>query len=450
MSEASGPRTWDVPESWAWSTMGEVAEVVGGGTPSTAKPEYFKGDIPWITPADLSGYGAKSIRRGARCITKTAVENSGARLMPAGTVLFSSRAPIGYVAIAANALCTNQGFKSFLLRSGIEPDYVYHYLHRAKPIAVGLASGTTFLEISGKNAARIPIPLPPLPEQRRIVEALETQFTRLDAAATSLERAQANLKRCREAVLQAVVEGRLGGVGSWPTTTLGEVLASPLCHGKSVPTRDDGFPVLRLTAIRRGTIDITERKGGDWTRDDARAFLVRPGDFLVARGNGSIRLVGRGGLAPEKCDEVAFPDTMIRVRVREDSLLPRFMRLVWDAPPVRRQIESMAKTTAGIHKINQRDMRSIFVPIPSLSDQTTTLVEAERQLSVIDATNSAVGIQLVHVARLRQSLLRLGFDGRLVAQNLHDEPASVLLDRIRHERAATLPSAKKKSLRSRR
>ena len=200
---------WRIPETWRWSRMGEVATIIGGSTPRTDRAEYFCGDVPWITPADLSRYKEKTISRGARNITQAGLENSGARLMPAKTILFSSRAPIGYVAIAANPVATNQGFKSFVLRDELQPDFVYYYLQRAKEFAVALASGTTFLEISGKNAARLPIPVPPLPEQRWIVAEIEKQFTRLEAGVAALRRVQANLKRYRAAVLKAACEGRL-------------------------------------------------------------------------------------------------------------------------------------------------------------------------------------------------------------------------------------------------
>jgi type I restriction enzyme S subunit len=200
---------WQIPQSWRWSRMGDVGTIIGGSTPRTDRAEYFGGDIPWVTPADLSKYNAKTISRGARNITKEGLENSGARLLPAGTVLFSSRAPIGYVAIAANPVATNQGFKSFVLGDELLPDFVYYYLQRAKEFAVALASGTTFLEISGKNAARLPIPIPALDEQRQIVAEIEKQFTRLEAGVAALRRVQANLKRYRAAVLKAACEGRL-------------------------------------------------------------------------------------------------------------------------------------------------------------------------------------------------------------------------------------------------
>jgi len=201
---------WNIPETWAWTCMRDVSNVVGGGTPRTSDQRNFEGgDIPWITPADLSGYGNKLISHGARNITQKGLEESGARLMPTGTVLFSSRAPIGYVAIAANPVSTNQGFKSFILEEALIPDYVYYYLQCAKDIIISLASGTTFLEISGAKAALIPISLAPIPEQNRIVKEIERRFSQLDAGVAALERAKTNLKNYRASVLQAACEGRL-------------------------------------------------------------------------------------------------------------------------------------------------------------------------------------------------------------------------------------------------
>jgi type I restriction enzyme S subunit len=189
--------------------MGNIADVVGGGTPDTLNADYFGGDIPWLTPADLSGYTAKHISSGARNITPEGLDNSGARIIPAGSVLFSSRAPIGYVALAATPICTNQGFKSFVLASGLCPDFFYYYLQHAKPLAIKLASGTTFLEISGKNAARIPVPIAPTEEQSRISDALDELLSDLDAGVVSLERVRQKLKLYRASLLKAAVDGTL-------------------------------------------------------------------------------------------------------------------------------------------------------------------------------------------------------------------------------------------------
>jgi type I restriction enzyme S subunit len=129
--------------------------------------------------------------------------------MPAGTVLFSSRAPVGYVAIAQGPVTTNQGFKSFVPSRALVPDFLYYYLQRARGLIEGLASGTTFKEISGAKARTIPIPVAPLAEQRRIAENLDAELSRLDAAVASLEAAERKLKAYRASVLKAAVEGRL-------------------------------------------------------------------------------------------------------------------------------------------------------------------------------------------------------------------------------------------------
>lgn len=199
-----------LPQGWARTTLSAVAEVVGGGTPSTKDDANFAdGNISWVTPADLTGYTAKYIGQGARSLTAKGFAECGARMMPAGTVLFSSRAPIGYVAIASRPLCTNQGFKSFIPCAAVDSEYLYHYLKSAKDLATSLASGTTFLELSGAKAATIPLSLAPLAEQRRIVARIEELLSQVDAGVAGLRDVQKKLKRYRAAVLKAACEGTL-------------------------------------------------------------------------------------------------------------------------------------------------------------------------------------------------------------------------------------------------
>ena len=146
VSEDEAP--FDLPESWVWVRVGDIGQVVGGGTPQSENSSYFSSDsIPWLTPADLYGLREKHVSKGRRDITEAGLKNSSAQLMPTDAVVFSSRAPIGYVAIAANPLATNQGFKSCVpFVSGIS-EYLYYFLkHAAKTIDEN-ATGTTFKEI---------------------------------------------------------------------------------------------------------------------------------------------------------------------------------------------------------------------------------------------------------------------------------------------------------------
>lgn len=195
---------WPIPNNWEWKKMDDVATIIGGSTPRTDRPEYFSGDIPWITPSDLSKHTAKTISHGAKNISAAGLQNSRATLLPVGAVLFSTRAPIGHVAIAATQLATNQGCKSFVMNGEVIPDFVYYYLQHARKLAVQMASGTTFLELSGKKVAQIPISVAPLPEQHRIVAEIEKQFLLLEKGVASQQ-----TEHLRQAVLQKAFTGEL-------------------------------------------------------------------------------------------------------------------------------------------------------------------------------------------------------------------------------------------------
>src|SRR5262249_49486065 len=140
---------------------------------------------------------------------------------------------------------------------------------------------------------------------------------------------------------------------------------------------------------------------------------------------------------------VAYPDTLIRVRTDSHHIDPRYLRLIWDSGPMRAQIEASARTTAGIHKINQQSLLSYVVPIPPLPEQVRITAEAERRLSVVDEQERQIEASLKRAERLRQAILKRAFQGRLVPQDPSDEPASMLLERIRAARAAPQPATRR-------
>ena len=147
--------------AWTLGTISDLGTVVGGSTPSKSKPEYYTEDgIAWITPKDLSINKAKFISHGENDITELGLKNSSASIMPEGTVLFSSRAPIGYIAIASGEVTTNQGFKSVVPKPEIGTAYVYCFLKHNLPLIEGMASGSTFKEVSGSTMKNVPAVIP--------------------------------------------------------------------------------------------------------------------------------------------------------------------------------------------------------------------------------------------------------------------------------------------------
>jgi type I restriction enzyme S subunit len=157
---------------WKEYKLCEVAEIIGGGTPSTSNPAFWNGDIPWITPKDLAEHRDVYIKRGERNITEKGFQSSSARLLPKGTVLFSSRAPIGYIAISSNPVTTNQGFKSLVTKDIICNQFLYYLIKENTEKIKSHASGTTFMEISGSVLKNLSFRFPPLPEQQAIARIL--------------------------------------------------------------------------------------------------------------------------------------------------------------------------------------------------------------------------------------------------------------------------------------
>ena len=157
---------------WKKIKISDIAEVIGGGTPSTKQPEYWGNDVPWLTPKDLSGYNKRYISNGERNISNEGLKNSSTRILPKGSILLTSRAPIGYLAIAEQDLCTNQGFKSLVLKPGNDSEFFYYLLKNNIIYIKNMSSGSTFAEISGSQVKNLEFNLPPLETQRKIARVL--------------------------------------------------------------------------------------------------------------------------------------------------------------------------------------------------------------------------------------------------------------------------------------
>ena len=166
---------------WVEKTLGDLGEIIGGATPSTKNSGYYGGNISWITPKDLSSFKGRYISRGERNITEKGLASCSTRIMPPKTVLFTSRAPIGYTAIAAKCVCTNQGFKSIVPYENVDPLFIYYLLNYNKERIKSMGSGTTFKEISGKTMQMIKVQIPRnIEDQKRLASILDSIDTKIE------------------------------------------------------------------------------------------------------------------------------------------------------------------------------------------------------------------------------------------------------------------------------
>ena len=186
---------------WKECTISDLGTVVGGATPSTKKLEnYDGGKIPWITPKDLSSFSGRYISRGERNITEVGLRSCSTQLLPVHSVLFSSRAPIGYIAIAQNEVCTNQGFKSVVPNEDTDFMFLYYLLKHNKEAIEHMGSGTTFKEVSGNTMKGISVKVPTsIEEQKKIASVLDA----LDCKIERNEEINDNLEQQAQALFKA-------------------------------------------------------------------------------------------------------------------------------------------------------------------------------------------------------------------------------------------------------
>lgn len=203
---------------WKECTIGDIGTVIGGATPlTTDSRNYDNGNIPWITPKDLSDYHERYISRGERNVTETGLKSCATQILPKNTILFSSRAPIGYVAIASNEVCTNQGFKSVIPNKDVDYLFLYYLLKYNKDTIEGMGSGTTFKEVSKKTMEQIKVRIPKdISVQRKIAGILDSLDSKIELNNQINRNLRANrvqnqtkFELCRGAAVNARERGNL-------------------------------------------------------------------------------------------------------------------------------------------------------------------------------------------------------------------------------------------------
>lgn len=390
-------------------TLNEAGTIVSGATPKTSDASNFGGDIPWITPADLSGYTKKYIAKGARNISQKGYESCSTVLMPAGSVLFSSRAPIGYVAIARNPICTNQGFKSIIPNSDIDSEFLYYQLKYLRKQIQELGSGTTFKEISAKKFGTVNIIVPPLPEQERIVARIEELFSELDKAVETLNTTKQQLAVYRQAVLKEAFD-----VTS-DVMPLGEYIDS-IEGGKSfkcieVPPQIGECGIVKVSSVTWGEFNENESKTCDRNK-----FLpekrILPGDFLFSRAN-TLQLVGNCVIVKHISKELMLSDKILRIKFKQ-QLLPQYALYFLRSKNGRQQIERLSTgNQESMRNIGQDRIRKILIPALDLCEQQRIVRAIEGRLSLCDQIEKTIEQSLQQAEALRQSILKQAFEGRL-------------------------------------
>lgn len=271
-----------LPSGWRWARLEAVCKVASGSTPRTGVSEYWDGDIPWVTPTDLGRLDRPVLAATERRITAAGLASCAAQVVPPGTVIMSSRAPIGHLAVAEVACCTNQGCKSFVPTESVDTWYLYFALKTAVPELKALGSGATFTEVSKTAVELFEIPVPPLSEQQRIAAILNEQMAAVERARATAEARLETAKALPAAYLRAVFNSP--EAQRWARMKLGEVC--DLLPAKSIATDGDTEVLAITTACLTETgFQASDVKAAKMWAADAAECVVSPGEVLIARSN---------------------------------------------------------------------------------------------------------------------------------------------------------------------
>ncbi|UIE37250.1 restriction endonuclease subunit S [Leptodesmis sichuanensis] len=503
---------YHLPNNWAWTTLGNIAEWGSGGTPKSTVKEYYGGNIPWLVIGDLNdGY----ISASENTITELGLQNSSAKIVEPDSVLVAMYGSIGKLGINRLPVSTNQAIAfTKRLYPGVTNKYLFNYLLHIRSKLHSLGKGGTQKNISQTVLKDVDFPLPPLAEQHRIVDKIEELFSDLDDGIASLKKAQQQLKVYRQAVLKWAFEGKLtaqwrkeqqrqgklesaetlleqikaererryqealaqwqadvkaweanGKVGKKPGKpsklkelhlpdqeqlddfhrllkgwVYCEIEAFLSLHKKGITTgpfgtmlkksdhRKMGIPVLGIENIGDGIyksgnkIFVTPEKAVE-----LKSFEVEGGDIIISRSG----TVGEICSVPNGIGKALLSTNLIRVSLNNSIINSRyFVYLFQGGGFVREQVKELCKGSTR-NFLNQTILKSLRFPLPSLSEQNQIVEEIESRLSICDSLEAAIAENLERAEALRQSILKRAFEGKLVPQDPNDEPASVLLERIR-------------------
>ena len=374
---------------WIEKTLGELGDIVGGATPSTKHEEYYGGNIAWITPKDLSLLKGRYISYGERSITEAGLASCSAQMMPPNTVLFTSRAPIGYVAIARQSVCTNQGFKSVVPHECVDSLFLYYLLKFNKERIEAMGSGTTFKEVSGKTMKAVQVRIPcKIEDQKKIASILDS----IDSKIENNAKINDNLDNLEH---QASLL-----VGQYMESTNSRVPFS------DIMSFDSGFAFRSSTYLPSGKYRIiTIKNVQDGYIDSTGAAFIdnlppkMKSSCLLDIGDALLSLTGNVGRVGVVCEENLLLNQRVAKIVPKDKALLPFSYFIFRQPGIKMQLISIAKGTAQLN-LSPVETLNLMVPYEKESARPLSLTLTPLYQTIIMNTQENIVL-----ASLRDALL---------------------------------------------
>ena len=403
---------YKLPQGWVECQLGDVFEIITGKTPPKKNPEYFNGDIPFVKPGDLD----KEIYITQTEDDSLTVEGlKYAPNLPKNTVLVSCIGNLGKKAILGVVGSCNQQINAIIPNGYIENKYTYFYIDKIVPWLEANASATTVKILNKGKFEQAPFLLPPQNEQRRIVEKIESEFAKIDEGLEHLEQAKEQIKQYRQSVLKSAFDGKLYKTTEWIERELINLCKSISAGGdrpeiySETPTQDCKIPIYSNGIKDNGLYGYTNL-----------ARIKEPAVTVSARG--TIGFV---------CARYKpyFPIVRLISVIPELSLLDiEFLKYFLSFVVPKGEGSSIPQLTVP-------NFKKYSIILPTLEEQKQIVEEIEKRFAVADEVEKVVEDNMEKAKQLKQSILKKAFEGRLVPQDPTDEPASILLKKIKQERS---------------
>lgn len=385
------PENGAVPDGWQLVRLGDVAEMSQGGTPRKSRPEYWDGDIPFVTGADLTelrigGSNARSF------LTAEGLYSGDTAVCEPGALLLATRTAVGLVGMATEIMGASQDITRLVTNGRVEPDYLCRVLLRLGPSLQRRQRGTTIQGVTREDVTSLSILLPPLPEQRAIATVLDS----IDEAIEGTEAVIAATEQLRDSLLHELLTCGIPGwhtewkeapgVGTipadWKVVRLGDVLETTT-YGTNVSLDGGGrVPILRMNNLQDGEIDLTEVRSADLANEDLGKLSLVPGDILFNRTN-SLDLVGKVAVVRDLPQPISFASYLVRLRVYRNRVDPFWLSSLLGFPGCQSRIRRFATRGVSQANINPTSLKSLLIPLPSLLEQ-------QASAAILDGVDDAI------------------------------------------------------------
>lgn len=411
-------------KGWEIKKLGEVCEILNGGTPDTSIPKFWDGENLWITPKDMGKLKSIFVDDTLRKITDEGLKNSSAKILPPNSIILSSRAPIGHLAINIKPMSTNQGCKGLVPNKKIDYLFLYYFLYKSVDLLNSLGTGTTFKELSGSKLASVEIPLPQLSEQQEIVSILDDAFESIERAKSN---AVQNLKNARELFESLLNELFIVKKGEWEEFSVEELVQKGYItkpqdgnHGEIHPLKNDyvesGIPFVMSRDMIDGTIDdvnckfITEKQA----KGLRTGFALNQDVLLSHKGT-----IGSVGLLNTNYRYVVLTPQITYYRIKDNSkLISKFIYYYFLTPIFQKILNDIAQGGSTRAYIGITRQLNLPIKITNINNQRLIVEKLDAIVFETKRLESLYQQKLNDLEELKKSILQKAFNGELKTSKL--------------------------------